>query len=222
MTVLATIVIAIATAFIAALTHILAWENRKLRKAGTEPEVAAYLTPGPDGDGAVNFVLANIGQGPALNVKFSLECDEDDFNNHNVLIENSSERSPMTIIPQGEKIPIFFGISYILYGKKNPKSDQILKPFKVNINYEDLRGKRRKSIHKIDITQYSGLPRLIPKTINRELANSLRKIEKHLAVISGQVGPVPNFINSSTIDNPVIQKTLGEDIQEDDEDDTDK
>jgi len=99
-------VTALATVAIAALTFKLAIENKKLRKAGSEPKIAAYLAPHPHGVGAVNFILANIGQGPALNVKFLLEYDEDDFTNHNVLIQNSPERSALTIIPQGEKITI--------------------------------------------------------------------------------------------------------------------
>lgn len=69
-TAIATAVIAAFTMLTAVLTRVLMAENRRLRKAGTEPEVTAYLIPHPDGNGAINFVLANIGQGPARNVTF--------------------------------------------------------------------------------------------------------------------------------------------------------
>ena len=222
LTVFAALVTAAATFAIAALTFVLARENKKLSKAGTEPEIAAYLAPGPDGNGAVNFVLANIGQGPALNVKFSLECDEDDFSNHDVKIQNSPDRSAMTIIPQGEKISVLFGVSFVLYGNDNPNSDQILKPFKVITNYEDLRGKRHVSVNEIDITQYSGLRGLMAKPANREIADNLKKIEQHLAKISRQVGPIISLIDASTLADTFKQKIAGSSIQTNDKDDANK
>ncbi|MAL79969.1 MAG: hypothetical protein CMN55_12790 [Sneathiella sp.] len=211
---------AVATVAIAWLTFTLAKENKRLRKAGTEPEVIASLIPGPDGNGAVNFILANIGQGPALKVKFSLEYDENDFSNHNVLVQNSRDRSAMTVIPQGEKVSVLFGISYVLFGTENPKNDQILKPFKVIITYKDLRGKRRKSVHEIDISQYSGLRGLLSKPASREIADNLKKIEQHLSKISRQVGPILNSVDASTPADALKQKISGSSIQTNDEKNT--
>ena len=71
-----------ATVAIAGLTFFLWYENRTLRKAGSSPELVAYLSPHPDGHGGIEFVLANVGRGPAFDVTFDLICDEEDFKAH--------------------------------------------------------------------------------------------------------------------------------------------
>lgn len=181
-------VTAIATAVIAAftmLTAVLTWalmgENRRLRKAGTEPEVTAYLTPHPDGNGAINFVLANIGQGPARNVRFSFLCDEEDFKSHDVWLENDSNRSCASVLPQGEKIAALFGRGYDLAGSGKNGSGKILKPFTVNISYDDISGRQCNTTQTLDVSQFLGLKGLFAKPPAREIADALNKIEKHLA-----------------------------------------
>ena len=73
----ATVVIAFSAVFTAIVARMLARENRLLRKAGTEPKVVAYLTIPPLYRIFWNFVLANVGQGPARNVSFKFDADED-------------------------------------------------------------------------------------------------------------------------------------------------
>ena len=72
-TAIATIFIAVSAVVTTILTRKLARENELLRKAGTEPEVIAYLDIGSH---FINFVLANVGQGPAQKVRFSIESDD--------------------------------------------------------------------------------------------------------------------------------------------------
>lgn len=179
-TAIATAVIAAFTMMTAVLTWALMTENRRLRKAGTEPKVTAYLTPHPDGNGAINFVLANIGQGSARNVKFSFECDEADFVRHDVWLANDSNRACASVLPQGEKITALFGRSYDLAGSCKDGNGIILKPFIVNINYYDLSGKKRSTIQTLDVSQFLGLKGLFAKPPAREIADALNKIEKHL------------------------------------------
>ena len=71
-----TIVIAVSTVITVILTWVLARENRLLRKAETEPQVVAYLAIPPLYQNFLNFVLANVGRGPARKVSFEFDVGE--------------------------------------------------------------------------------------------------------------------------------------------------
>lgn len=200
---------AIATAAIAVLTFILASENRRLRKAGTEPHVVAYLAPHPDGHGGVNFILANVGQGPAKNVKFTLIHDEADFRSHSALLYNEYGRAPLTLLPQGERIASLLGVGYVLFGGSEGQSNTILKPFDVKIDYSDVSGRSMTSIHKIDISQFSGLAGILSKPPSREIAETLNKIEKHFAQAVRQSAAVAALIDTTSLNHSVRQKVFG-------------
>ena len=106
----ATVVIALFAIITAFLTLALANENRLMRKSGTEPKVVAYLKLAPYRANIVNFVLANVGQGPARDVEFTFQADESDFRDHDVRIGNHSDRTLTSMLPQGERIETFFGL----------------------------------------------------------------------------------------------------------------
>ena len=63
-------------------TKLLADENQKLRKDAKSPQILAKLKPMADAGDFIQLVLNNMGQGAALNVKFRLEGDEEDFKSH--------------------------------------------------------------------------------------------------------------------------------------------
>lgn len=56
----------------------------------------------------LNFVIANIGQGPAHKVSYVLEGDEEDLILHKVRLQNNKRRTAINILPQGEKVVSFF------------------------------------------------------------------------------------------------------------------
>lgn len=170
---LATAVIALMAIVTAFLTGGLIRENRLLRKAGMEPKVVAYLTTHPQYATMVNFVLANIGQGAARNVRFRFDAEPQDFASHNVQIDNTVEREAISLLPQGEKIEAFFGAGPDLY--KEPR----LRPFKVVIDYEDMTGKRRSGTHVLDVSEFDGLITL-GEPAERAIADALKKIEGHI------------------------------------------
>lgn len=172
-TALATVVIAIAAIATTLLTFKLAKENRLLRKAGTEPQVVAYLTTNPRHSTVVDFVLANVGQGPACNVKFTFGAADGDFTTHNVQISNMADRKPIGILPQAEQISTFFGTGPDLF--KTPR----LKPFKVRVEYENINGKHRAGEYQLDVSQFDGLITL-GSPVEHEVAEALKKIEGHI------------------------------------------
>lgn len=197
---------AIATVVIAYVTFILADENRRLRKAGTEPEVVAYLTPHQDGTGGINFVLANIGQGPARNVRFELEYDEEDFSSHGVKLLKNSDRTAISVLPQGEKLSSLFGISFELAkGKDKEQPQPPLKPFDVIVTYDNLNGKPVRSTQTLSVAQFLGLPGYASKPYLKEISDSLKNIDKSLASLA-KTAPHLKTIETTTISDTVVQK----------------
>ncbi|HTO32944.1 MAG TPA: hypothetical protein VL202_17440 [Pararhizobium sp.] len=190
---------AIATVVITFLTWFLAADSRKLRKAGSDPEVVGYLVPHPDGNGGVNFVVANVGQGPAFSVSFKFDCDEDDFTQHQVMLRNQPGRTSLSVLPQGEKIGSLFGVGYALFGNFGKERGAPLKPFQVKISYKDINGRKKSSSQQIDITQFMGLAGILSKPAAHEISDSLKKIEKHIAKMTGKQTSSAQLLDSSEL-----------------------
>lgn len=196
-TALATVVIAVMAIVTGALTYALIRENRILRKAGTEPNVVAYLTTHARRPTMTNFVLANIGEGAARNLRFRFEADEQDFASHKVRLNNSCDRAAIGVLPQGEKIEAFFGGHELYLNSK-------LKPFRVVIEYEDIKGRRRISTHSLDVSQFDGFS-ILGESAEHDIAEALKKIEQHfnhlsngtsrlrVETVSGATGRVRGF-----------------------------
>lgn len=195
----ASLVSALATVAIAVLTFQLASENRKLRRAGQEPQVVAYLSTHPDGNGAVNIVFANIGTGPAKNVRFKFDVDEEDFKNHRVKITNEEGRAAVNVIPQGEKISVLFGIGFELFGKVGNEPIDPLKPFKVEIEYCGIDGKKRRMVSEINIGQFLGLAGLTNKPAIREIEKALKNIDKRFDIIAKASHKFVEFVDTTEL-----------------------
>ncbi len=146
---IATMVIASFAGITVWLTKSLADENRLMRKAGTEPKVVAYLATDSQRPHTINFVLANVGRGPARNVEFTIEGDMDDFVAHDVssAFRSHSGGRGTDMLPQSERIQSFFGVGPALL--KPPP----LHCFKVSITYEDMNGKTHKDSYQLDVGQ---------------------------------------------------------------------
>ncbi len=172
LTALATVVIALMAVVTGVLTYALIRENRLLRKAGTDPNVVAYLTTHARLPTMTNFVLANIGEGAARNVRFRFVADEQDFASHKARLNNSVDRAAVGMLPQGEKIEAFFGGNE-LYQKNR------LRPFNVVVEYEDIKGRRRISTHSLDVAQFEGFS-ILGNSAEHEIAEALKKIEQHI------------------------------------------
>lgn len=207
--VIATAVIAAFAVISTVLTALLAIENRRLRLAGLNPEVVAYLEPHPDAHGGVNFVLANIGQGPALDVKFELDYDESDFRAHSAHVFNDPNRASFTVLPQSDRRTFLLGVGYVLFGNESGGSGKILKPFTVHTRYKNIFGRTGSSVHKIDISQFIGLAGMTSKPASRDIADSLRKIENHLGKISHQASDVFSLVDITRINDTYKRKTKG-------------
>lgn len=202
---LATVVSASATAAIAALTILLVCENRKLRKAGKEPQVIAYLVPHVDGNGAVNIVFANVGMGLARDVAFRIDCDEEDFNSHHVLMHARNSAAPINTLPAGEKIVALVGIGFELFGSVGEDQIGPLKPFTVRIDFSDIDGKRGSTSTAIDIRQFEGLPGMMNKPALREIQEALESMDKRFEVLARASDKFVQFVDVTALNDKVRQ-----------------
>jgi len=172
----ATVLSGFATVVIAVLTLFLWKENRLLRKAGSNPIVVAHFDMHPDGTGGVNMSLSNIGTGPALDVSFEIEANQDNFNQYSIQLDIARKRAPMTLIAQGEKVSFLFGVAHNLFTPKNlNQAKQLgskpLDPFNVIVKWSMVGSKvphQKKYI--LDISQYVGLPGMMNKPPSLKIA----------------------------------------------------
>jgi hypothetical protein len=153
-TAIATIVLTATTIVYAWLTGILAIENRRLRKAGTEPEVIAYLFPDARHINILHVVVANVGKGAAKNVSIEFEADADDFASHGIEHRPGVRRPLVSFLPQDERLFHFFGNAIEMF-RPNPPKD-----FKVHVYYEDMGGGSRDGHYKASVADLEGFRRI--------------------------------------------------------------
>lgn len=153
-TALATVILTATTIVYAWLTGILAIENRRLRKAGTEPEVIAYLFPDVRHVNILHMVVANVGKGAAKNVSIEFEADAEDFALHGVTHRPGVRRPIVSFLPQDERLFHFFGNAMDMFNPSAPKD------FFVHIHYEDIGGRPRSGRFKASVADFEGFIRI--------------------------------------------------------------
>ena len=177
----ATVVIACSALASLWLTWRLSQDNRALRRAGTEPEVVAYLGLDPRSGFLVNLVLENVGQGPACDVEFFVDADPKDFADHKVMyVTAGTTRKVKSLLPQAERVERLIGVGNRLFSEDE---EARLQPFRVEVSYSNLRGVPigpRKYV--LDIAELGGAVQSAPT--EERLADSLEKIERHLGHFS--------------------------------------
>ena len=171
-----TSVIAIAAIFTGGLTFRLFRENRLLRRANTEPEVVAYLSPDDKRGFSLNFIIENIGQGTARNVRFAVHADIGDFEVHSIYTRFLEDREPFSVLKPNASLKFYLGSS------RKILSEPRLKPFQVLVEYENLKGERRKQTYSLDASPFAGSDVHAPPEV--EIAESLRDIDSRLRDLS--------------------------------------
>ena len=172
-TALATAVIAASAVVTAVLTARLAADNRRLRKAGTEPNLVVYLQPDPQHFVFFRLVISNVGNGPAFDVSIRCYGDLDDLKSHGVKLEQIHDRLVQGVVPPGDSVALHFGD-----GREFTKNPPI-KPFVARLRYTDIKGRSQEQSNQIDPHKFSGLHG--PFTpVEERIAKAIEKIEQHL------------------------------------------
>ena len=141
------------------------------------PDVECFLRPRPASQ-EFELVLANYGMGSAYNVSLSLDADAADFEAHEVLIGTSPTKLPFSILEPNGRITTFFGMGYRLL-----KDEDILKPFKAEVEYEcqPFFAKKRRKVkrtYSMDVRPFKGL---IYSPEKNEVAEALKPGLKKIA-----------------------------------------
>ncbi len=159
------------------LTWRLSEDNRALRKAGTEPEVVAYLGIDRRSAYLVYLVLENVGQGPAVDVEYLADADPQDFAAHNVRkVPARTQRKIASVLPQGESRQRFMEGSTSLLGSDEKPA---LEPFRVKVSYSNLRGvPMGPKEYLLDVAELGDVVEVVPS--DERLANSVEKIQGQL------------------------------------------
>ncbi len=120
-TLLAASVSALMAVAVTFLTGTLVGENKRLRKAGTEPEVVAYLLPDQRSINFLNLIVANVGRGPARNLELELIGDLEILQKKGVRLAKRPKLPILSVLPQDERFVQFFGSCLDLFeGDKSP------------------------------------------------------------------------------------------------------
>ena len=169
----ATVVIAASAGITAWLTHSLVKENKLLRKIGQEPKIIAFLKIDERAWGCFDFVLMNIGRGPARNIEYQFDFDERFYANGRVSQGFTFDRKPFGILPQDERVSMFFGSGAGLLGEDG------LPAFRAKVKWQNLAGIKYEEEYEIDVRQFLGMTR--PSTpADHEVLEALKKISKRL------------------------------------------
>jgi hypothetical protein len=186
-TAISTVVLTATTMAYAWLTAILAKENKLLRKAGTEPQVIAYLRLHPRISGPIQFCISNVGQGPAFDVSFRIVEGGEDFGKHQTRLP--TPQVPLTALPQGERYETFMGMGWEMFAEPR------LRPFVVEVRYRDLKKQEHVEKFTLDVAQFDGFTRLGGDP-DEDTAKALKEIAAELQKWTSRTLPVETITRS--------------------------
>lgn len=200
---LSSIVGALSTLVISILTVFLWLENRALRKAGSEPKVVAHFEIHPNGSGAIDISLSNVGNGPAFDVNFYFNINPSDAKKYGIVVNHSESIPPMTLIHSGSKFTFLFGIGFNLLRPKDSKNDgdalDPLKPFSIKVEWRNLHGKKYTKNYPMDIMQFNGLPGIFEKPPLFKVVDSLDRIGNEIVGLRYKVNEITSIVDITTI-----------------------
>jgi hypothetical protein len=167
------VVSAIMAIVVACLTAALANDNRRLRKAGTEPDVVAYLLPDQRHLNFLNLVVANVGRGPARNVALEFVGDLETLNKRGARLLSRSKLPIHSVLPQDERFVQLFGSALdLLDGDEAPPD------FTIHVHFENSSGRKSSTKYRASIADFHGLTR--GTSPEHETAEALKQIAKSI------------------------------------------
>jgi hypothetical protein len=114
-----------------------------LRKAGTEPEVVAYLLPDERHIHILNLVVTNVGRGEARNVELEFVGDLESLRKSGALMLAKSTRFILPWLPQDERFVQIFGNALDFFnGEPIPE-------FRLNAHFENSAGETKTTVSRI-------------------------------------------------------------------------
>lgn len=153
LTAVSTAMVALATIVLAFFNYGVIKENRLLRRASLQPLVQSYLHPHPDHSTQLDFVIANVGRGPAFDVKLRVNYS-DDLQKRGIIVPKIGTQEPLPVLPPGETIRVYFGSGPDVFKESAPK------PLSVDLTYTDIEGKNKYDRCIVSFNHLSGYTKL--------------------------------------------------------------
>src|SRR5437867_6851773 len=149
-------IVTLSTVVYAVLTALLVRETRRMRQVQTEPRIDITHKVREEWIGHVEVVVANIGLGPAYDVRFRAEAVTDDAETRELireLMEINFVRSGLHYLSPGQRAS-----SFLTNLSENPR--WLRSAFRVTATYASAEGKRYKDEYLIDLSEFVGLRRV--------------------------------------------------------------
>ena len=171
LTIVFTSVVAASTIVYAFLTWRLVSETRSMRKAQTDPRVSVHAVVNEQaGNGRIDLVIRNEGQGAAEEIHFDFEGDPTYFNNERPIDELPVLKHGLKYLGPQQEFRIILGH---LLGETYRRA--IEGPWTFKLRYKNVTGDQVEDLYIVDFSQFVGLMLTGP--------SPLKDIEKHLGAI---------------------------------------
>lgn len=153
-------------------------ENIILRKAGTEPQVIAYIRSFKRAANIIEMHLENVGSGPAFEVTFRVTDHRDELPKHGLELPLDGPQLPITAIPQGDSLRFMFGMAPALL--KEPCCPGVA----VAVSFKNSRGQKLEQRFRLDVHQLLGTGTFEGPDV--ETARSIKRISENIdRLVSG-------------------------------------
>ena len=147
---LLSIVLAMCTAAYTIINFCMLLENKRIRKQKITPFLIAYLKSS-DNHSVLELIIENIGEGPAQNVKATLNKDYNQFGQKGSLLSNQGLfKNGFNDFPPNYKLKYF--IHCMTEIDFNSKDSQLL----IELTYNRIDGKRYSQTYELTFSQVSG------------------------------------------------------------------
>lgn len=176
-----TFVTVIFTGILTLLNKRLADETKRMREKDTEPNIEVYIVPHEMSSNFLNMVIKNSGGGPARDISWKLEYDEENIEKKRIQILKMSLFRILHYIPSNEQFKFFFGSAIELL--KAPE----MKPITVSVKYKnDDRKNEQYKKFTIDIEPLKGMAQIGGEPPLYKIADDIHELKEILRrTISG-------------------------------------
>lgn len=179
----------LATVVYAALTVRLVRETIRLRKVGTNPDIAIYFEPYERSINLINLVVKNIGNGPAYHLSFVIEQAPPVKDQIGKRLSEIALFDGFKYMAPGRELRYYFGSVFALMQEPVPGAVTI------TVSYESKERERQREAFTLDLGDFNGMVQLgmpplhdIAKHVKHleSIAKTLAKMQRSQVGQAGQ------------------------------------
>ena len=172
-TLIFTMVVALATVAYVVLTWSLVSETKKLREVQTEPKISAIIQPREEWLNFIDLIIQNIGLGPAYNIQFQVDPDFEEEGRSFKLSDIGFIKNGLRYLAPNQKLQTY------LTNLADNFEQKCNNPFRIVVSYQSAIGKRYNDEYLIDFSQRREIRDVGKPAINK-IADSIERIETHV------------------------------------------